>query len=217
MTLQAPKLATETAAARVRRRRLRRSTRWPCSTAERCAPAIAIAVFPALTFGVLVSALPDCHAELGMSRTKFSYSDGLTGSPHPALPRRRGRGKLGACGGAVDDELELAVERLDVARRERRIASQHPRQGLAFGGPLHHEKHRASGVEHWQRQGESIRRWLGGVVHMGDQRLRLVKNRATGKQRSRVAILPQTQMDQVKPRAAAGVRRNPAQGGCRVP
>src|SRR2546425_9233069 len=127
MTLQAPKLATETAAARVRRRRLRRSTRWPCSTAERCAPAIAIAVFPALTFGVLVSALPDCHAVMGMSRTKFNYTDGLTGSPHPALPRRRGRGKLTACGGAGHAGLELPAARPAVARPERRLDAQQPR------------------------------------------------------------------------------------------
>src|SRR5947209_206405 len=127
-TLQAPRLASQRAAARVRRRRLRRSIRWPCPTAERCAPAIAIAAFPALTRIVLVSALPDCHAGLSVSRNKFSYSPGLTAKPPPRpSPARGGEGKSGG-GGAVDDEVELAVNRGDMARGERRIASKHSRQ-----------------------------------------------------------------------------------------
>src|SRR6266576_7307833 len=135
--LQAAKLASHRAAARVRRRRLRRSIRWPCPTAERCAPAIAIAAFPALTCIALVSALPDCHAGLSVSRNKFSYSPGLTGKPPPRpSPARGGGGKSGG-GGAVDDELQLAVQRLDVARRERRSPPQHPRQCLPFRAPLH--------------------------------------------------------------------------------
>ena len=89
-TLQAPKLASQRAAARVRRRRLRRSIRWPCPTAERCAPAIAIAAFPALTCIALVSALPDCHAGLSVSRNKFSYSRAL---PLEAVIGRRRRGR----------------------------------------------------------------------------------------------------------------------------
>src|SRR4029077_14777382 len=87
-TLQAPKVAAQRAAARVFRRRLRRSSRWSCWTAERCAPAIAIAAFPALTCIALVSALQDCHGELGMSRNKLSYSRGLTPDPQADPPWR---------------------------------------------------------------------------------------------------------------------------------
>src|SRR2546427_7861558 len=154
--LQAPKLASQRAAARVRRRRLRRSIRRPFPTAERCAPAIAIPAFPALTCIALVSALPDCHAGLGMSRNKFSYSR--------ALPSR----DLLAGGGAVYDERQLAVERLDVARGERRIPPEPPLQRLPFRGPLHHEEHRSSRVEHGQCQRQPLGRRLWRVVNGRD-------------------------------------------------